>query len=772
MKANSVLKKIILIFLGIIVTLVLAAGGIAVWVFNNPIKALQLAQEHVLPEDLDIEWEGLEINPKYEGGLNFSLSILAKNLLIKKQTPLVRIPVQLFEMDATFYFSSSKNHELRRLSVIADQEIFFQPGPKDESEEQQSLYQQSQNAIEAIQTLKETSIEELLVELPKIKIGSVDGILLSVNLKKDDINAKINLDSKITKGSDLSVDIKASLFGDQSLIKSNIDLTSAAVDSVVELDLSTKAEETVHVNASGDVKLKQGRPIHFNPTLKLTLTEDLIQLDLSTDARGRFGPLREFKDIRVRAEIPQTNNVLWSEDSSKTNVASSLDLIFIDKALKAQIEKSCACQLPMSLGININGEVWLSRIMAPTENLSPVVNATVKLDEVSNKLFDIALEAKMTIEKEGHAYSFLPTLDSNIHIHSFQAVTKILEANKILIPTPFNVLDGEIKILSKGNAEATSQFSEIPIEVSIDLSSPQQKVQMTSQSKLSLHRSLRRADVEIAADIQAIELTLPPLDPIRGTPRVVKDARILKTPKEDSKSGFTLNLDFSIRTMQDGAIKLYHEYFKPYLPITLNLNSKPNAASFLRTEPFDVVYLRRKVTVNKMNLNLSQTDKDVIPVDAQLQVNQTQYRVFIDVKGNLKEPQVILSSEPDLSEDDIVSVLLYDQPRSDLGAGEAENSAGVQSAIADKAIGLFGLWAFASTPIKRFSYNPVTKVYSAAIEVSDSVTAEIGTNWEEATNLEVHKRLSRRWVLTAAWTPATTDAKETQKLMLQWEKRF
>src|SRR5690606_14163305 len=157
------------------------------------------------------------------------------------------------------------------------------------------------------------------------------------------------------------------------------------------------------------------------------------------------------------------------------------------------------------------------------------------------------------------------------------------------------------------------------------------------------------------------------------------------------------NLEFKVNTVKPGAIKLYHEYFKPYLPITLKMDSQNSGGDFIRVEPFDIVYLRRRLSVKHLNLNLSQAEKEILPIDLRLQVNQTQYTVFIDVKGNLKDPQIILSTDPYLPENDIISVLLYDQTTSELGAGDAETSAGVQSAIANRALGLFGLWAFAAT---------------------------------------------------------------------------
>jgi hypothetical protein len=182
--------------------------------------------------------------------------------------------------------------------------------------------------------------------------------------------------------------------------------------------------------------------------------------------------------------------------------------------------------------------------------------------------------------------------------------------------------------------------------------------------------------------------------------------------------------------------------------------------------------LRRTVHVDQLRLLLDAQDGGDFPVDGRFHVDQTQYRIFVDVSGSLRSPFVHLSSEPYLPRSEIISVLLYDRTSDQLVAADAETAGSFEAAMADRAIGLFGLWAFASTPIRSFSYNPVTKVYSATVQLAGGVTAGIGTNWEEAAHFEVRKRVSKRWVLTASWSPSETDRSQVGKLILQWEKRF
>jgi hypothetical protein len=91
--------------------------------------------------------------------------------------------------------------------------------------------------------------------------------------------------------------------------------------------------------------------------------------------------------------------------------------------------------------------------------------------------------------------------------------------------------------------------------------------------------------------------------------------------------------------------------------------------------------------------------------------------------------------------------------------------------MADRAIGLIGLWAFASTPIQSFSYNQLSHQYSAQLKVSKDTTLAVGTNWEEATSLELQRRLSDHWIVSASLEP-NAEEQQTRKIRLQWEDRF
>jgi len=380
------------------------------------------------------------------------------------------------------------------------------------------------------------------------------------------------------------------------------------------------------------------------------------------------------------------------------------------------------------------------------------------------------------IEKEQSGFLYFPHLNCNASISHFQAIHPILDVFNYLIPAPLDVLDGTVNISIVGPVETDPKGSTLPIAVDVDLKSSSQKVKVSTTATVLVDPKFRSAHFDVQAKVTALNLDLPPLDPLGGLPRVATDSRFRSTPevKTAGPAKFKVSFNFAVETLSDGAIRLASKYFLPYLPLTLKIQS--NAArensGFIQSEPFNITYLRRTVKVETLRIGLDSEDTGIFPMRGRFSVKQTDYTVFIDVEGTTKNPNVTMSSEPYLPQNDIIAVLLYDRVNDQLVSGDAETTGGVQAAIADRAIGLFGLWAFAATPIKSFSYNPVTKVYTATVAVSDDLTAGIGTNWEASAHLELRKRVSKRWSLTAAWTPATQEENATTKLVLQWEKRF
>jgi hypothetical protein len=410
---------------------------------------------------------------------------------------------------------------------------------------------------------------------------------------------------------------------------------------------------------------------------------------------------------------------------------------------------------------------------------------------VQNKLIEVDAKADLELEKQDTEFFYNPRLDARLTLLSFQGLRQFLEARHLLIPAPLHVLDGQVVLKANGPVTPWNQGSTFPVDVEVHLASANQKVNLTAHSDVRVTADFHQVELPVKLKVQDMQLELPPLDPIQKMPAFIPDSRIQKAPRlaktqiltspakgggksAAAKPAFKLILSFDAETASPGAIRLMSQFANPDVPITAHVSTDPNfkPGGFVQLEPFKLQYLRRELFVQKMRVDLNEVDQGVIPVDGQLKVKQTNYTVLIDIKGTVKSPQVTMTSVPELGYSDIISVLLFDRTNDELQSADADTTGSFQAALADRAIGLVGLWAFASTPIKSFSYNPLTKQYSATLELAHGLTAGVGTNWEQSTSFELRKRVSREWVLTASWVPDADTGQTKQQLVLQWEKRF
>ena len=136
-----------------------------------------------------------------------------------------------------------------------------------------------------------------------------------------------------------------------------------------------------------------------------------------------------------------------------------------------------------------------------------------------------------------------------------------------------------------------------------------------------------------------------------------------------------------------------------------------------------------------------------------------------------KKAVVELTSQPPLSEEDIISLLLFNEISSEL---EPENQKAVtdtESAVSKRALGFFSIWILSSTPVESVNFDPSTQIYSAKVKLPGGLTAQVGSDWNRAHEFELRKRLSKRWAITTGLKTDEDDNK-SQESFLEWLYRY
>jgi len=773
--------------LGVFFTLLAALVITVVWVANYPRPAFTLAERFVLPKDLSIKWEQMDFSAQRASWRHWELAWKSQNLKVEKGSPGIDLLLPEAAMRFTFrLFQEGPWLHFQEISAKTGQPARFKAAPSaEEKPDPQSPFEHFQAYLGYLKNATRwVSVDNMAVEVPAFTMVSADG--------QSTTNLQLKLEKPAGEKDSRATGFTAGIESGETkvLVDGWLDATRLGGTEdflLVRMDAGRKAWKTL-AQLTGRYQGEEGRftgraeiiygegpkAIKAQPLFRLNLSAAEAVFELETAVRDIPGPLLKLDKLKAEIRQPFDKSFAWSERPLTFKVTSPVELFFIDKDMRPPLEKSCRCKIPETLVVTIEGRSWLEAVLGTPRERASALDAKVTVESVDNKLLKVNLAAFVNVDKQMDKWFIEPRLDSYLSVQSFQGLRQFLDASEVMIPAPFDILDGKITVSARGNVDHDDKLIRTAVDVKVDLSSHGQRVDVESTITLDLARDFKGMDVFISSLLRQVRVELPPIDPIRGIPSITADPRLLFKPQAPKKpSAFKLRVFFDVKTANPGAVQLLSNLAEPYAPVTIDVNNskKGESAGSVRLEPFDISYLRRKVHVERLQVTLSEDEDGDFPIGGRFRLDQTAYKIYVDIAGTLDAPIVNLNSEPFLPRADIISVLLFDRLNEQLVSADADTAGSFEAALADRAIGLFGLWAFATTPIRSFSYNAVTKVYTATVQLADGLTAGVGTNWERAAHLEVRKRVSRRWVLTASWSPSD-ERSQVGKLVLQWEKRF
>lgn len=796
-KFGRFLYKVTLVLLGITLAFSLTAGGLVFWVVKYPTQAWNFVHRNFLPADLKIQWEAMNFKGERKNWLHWDIEWHVKNLKIEKAEPFIAFPLDSVDVVFSLELLSPRTRlGFARIGAQASQPVRWTVSPGEEPEEPEPLnpYQKLYYAYlrylhwaNRYGTLETMEVDLKDIQLLGWKSETVTG-RLSLSKPKSETEPKDILIELRMKGPRVESEINASVAMDN--FNTHTPFLEASVkwhDEKFRLDGESKwafSEErfTFLYKGKGAVPMEKGA-IEVDPELAATVSSVGAELTLVTSVRGISGSLIRLNRVTGEYRMPFVPDTAWNDEPGTFKISGPVELSFLDKAMRAAVEKPCKCKLPDELTVTLQGRVFTKELASKLTYKLPVAEVSVQAESLRNKLFSADFSALVKVNKTMRTWQFEPDVDARLYVASFHDLKGLLESMNLTVPAPFDVLDGTVDIKAKGPVVLNKEGSRVNVSVKTGLLSEHQKIVTDTHVQLSLDPSFKSMDVVLDLKIQDFQVELPPLDPIAGMPALNVDPRFQLNPPPATAAGvkagaaplFKVRLSWAATTQRPGAIRLLSKYANPHIPLSMDLQRgiAGDVGGYVKMEPFQIQYLRRTLTVEQLRILADERDKAAdFPVDGRVRVDQTQYAVFMEISGTLRAPFIKLTSEPELPRSDIISVLLFDRKQDQLAGGDAETAGQFEAAMADRAIGLLGLWAFASTPIRSFSYNASTKVYAATVQVKDGVTASVGTNWEEAAHLEVRKRISKRWMLTASWTPSERDETQTGRLVLQWEKRF
>jgi len=778
------MKTFLKILAASVVLVLLVVVGIGVYIVRHPQDTWAVIEKHFLPNDLKVSWQVLDFQPGSLGDRNWKPFIVFENLCLKKQDPSLEFCLDRLEITSQLSLAKLLKPQLTILNLKASSKHlnYFRPSQTTEkkSEAELNFHEQAllwQKRLASYSKYLRVEAVDVVVEQFELRSNEGPPLLFQVSLQGLDVIEMAQIEIGIEKKSVLQIHLQ----GDLSLQRwmeaqgPVLQMRGDAIFSKVhlrlpEMRLEWLDKEKLQITANAIVKYAK---MTFTGDLKALLHEKDFETNLNAVVQGLEKPFDHLKPIQATVHMPQEKGNLWPKEKTTFQARTQAPLFFVSAQRRAQVEKACKCEIPEELTASVSGYGFLKTYFDALDGELMEVQARVQ--NLNNSLFHTRIAADLKVLRQEKEFIFKPQINSQIDLNSFQGFALLMKEQKIAVPAPLSQLDGKISLNVQGPLDENDKHWSVPFNARVNLKSDQQRVDVTSTGQVALDLKTNLVDVVVDVLLKNIVLQLPPLDPMYGIPKIAPDRRFeIKQPQalQTKKSKYKLRLAIRVHTEQPDGIRLLHPLAKPSVPVGVDIRYQSGSpmTGQITLSSFGIEYLRRRSTIESLQMGLNQPVGN-FPIKGRFRVDQSLYKIYVDILGNLKSPQIVLSSDPYLDRSDIISVLLYGRTNDQLVAADAKTVGSFDAAVADRAIGLFGLWALSSTPIQSFSYNQLSQQYMAQVRLSDDTSLSVGTNWEQAASLELQKRLSDRWMISASLEP-TDHEQQTRKLRLQWEDRF
>lgn len=365
----------------------------------------------------------------------------------------------------------------------------------------------------------------------------------------------------------------------------------------------------------------------------------------------------------------------------------------------------------------------------------------------------------------------------DLAIDRFQKFAYLMNETTWVVPAPLHVLHGSAKFRLTGKADLIS--GHFPFTLVTRLGSAGQSLELDGTGKAEFKR--KKGDFSAFLDLDMlltqVKLELPRLD-WAAPPPLFPDGRFQKVSqraaiKKAAQSAAPFKYRLFVHTPKDQPIQILSNLSKAAIPIHLNIvqtDSQPLRGEVSVGE-FPVEFFRRKAQMKKFVLKFKDPLKES-SIDGSVGVVYADYTIHIRLLNTLDKPIVHFTSDPPLQEDQLVAVLLFGQPMSSLDSGEGESVGNTNSAIKDGALGLFSLYALASTPVQSVGYDPTTGTVSAKVKLAQGTSLNLGKGVDNnSSTVGVRKRLGGPWTVSTG-VSRMSDGSNIASAYLEWRKRY
>ena len=350
-------------------------------------------------------------------------------------------------------------------------------------------------------------------------------------------------------------------------------------------------------------------------------------------------------------------------------------------------------------------------------------------------------------------------------------------SSKIEIPAPFNALKGQIdcSFSFKSLGEFTTS---LPFTCKNRLDDGDQFfLHSTVKSKVTLNRKFQPSAIDLDLDLDKVAIVLPNIDPYAPEIGMSEDSRIVlsedlspKATSEKIEKQSVIATNVNINSSQPILVK--SNLLNEPLPIYLNLKSaNSNLSGGISIKNHELSLVKRKIILESVKISFDK-NSEIPKLSGSVRFASKIYMIRLVLDGTVKEPIFYFTSEPALSDEEIIAYILFGSHPEYLEQEDLRSVSNTQAALANSAVSLISMYYLTSTPVERVGFDPATNYLSAQISPIEGVSISVGTIQDTQNDITLRKYLGNGWSIETKYLQSVRQNSGKAIGLLRWGKRY
>lgn len=365
------------------------------------------------------------------------------------------------------------------------------------------------------------------------------------------------------------------------------------------------------------------------------------------------------------------------------------------------------------------------KLLAEIKESKITINIKSKIDTA-----ELNIQSEISREQLKQPENWLENLllQTNAHLEISKVsktIKKVVRPPFNILPAPFNVMEGSLKInLTTQKLQTEKNSMLIKITTSLDMAGASQFILMDLSTEFPFKLNDRSIGaITIGIDLKKVSIRLPKLSKSGLPPQLSPDSRfkgvknvaenVSAPPHTKKKSKRKIEYKLNLEALGDRALQLKTNLLDEILKLNfkLEIEDKTIQDGHIVIHPLRTTIFKRPIYITSLRINFdAPLEPKIISI---VEFNLPEYLITLKLEGPLSKPRHSFSSNPPLPQDDIIAVLLFGKPLSALGPDDKTTTKNANQIISQGILSLAVLYYLAGSPVESIGYDPDSKVVSA-----------------------------------------------------------